>query len=106
RTHSVGGTVRVFERLRDGVQVAAGGEAAVDVLRSSALGDRHESRGSAFAEVEVVAGRLRVYPGVRVDGYSTFGVAWSPSMAASWQASPRLKLRASGGRAFRVPTFT
>jgi iron complex outermembrane receptor protein len=106
RTHSVGGTVRVFERLRDGVQVSAGGEAAVDVLRSSALGERQESRGSAFAEVEVVAGRLRVYPGVRVDGYSTFGVAWSPSMAASWQASPGLKLRASGGRAFRVPTFT
>lgn len=106
RTHSAGGTVRVFERLSDTLQVAAGGEAAVDVLRSSALGDREEARGSAFVEVEAMAGPVRLYPGLRVDAYSTFGVAWSPSVAASWQAAPTVKLRAAGGRAFRVPTFT
>jgi outer membrane cobalamin receptor len=106
RTHSVGGTLRVYERLSDALQLSAGGEGAVDVIRSSALGDRQESRGSAFVEVEAVAGPVRLYPGVRVDGYSTFGTAWSPSVAASWQAAPAVKLRAAGGRAFRVPTFT
>lgn len=106
RTHSVGGTLRVFEQLRDNVQLSAGGEAAVDVLRSSALGDRDERRASAFAELEAVLGAVRLYPGVRFDTYSTFGQAWSPSVALAWQAASAVKIRAAAGRAFRVPTFT
>ena len=38
--------------------------------------------------------------------YSEFGGSWSPSAGLSWWAAPRVRLRASGGRAFRVPTFT
>lgn len=106
RTHSVGGTVRLFEDLRPGLRLSAGAEGAVDVLRSSALGDREESRGSAFAEVEAVTGRVRWYPGLRVDAYSTFGQAVSPALAVAWQARPTVKLRSAVGRAFRVPTFT
>lgn len=106
RTHSVGGTLRVFEQLSDHVRLSAGGEAAVDVLRSSALGDRDETRASAFAELEAVFGSVRLYPGARLDAYSTFGQAWSPSLAVAWQAAPDVKLRAAAGRAFRVPTFT
>ncbi len=106
RTHSVGGTLRVFEQLHDKLQLSAGGEAAVDVLRSSALGDRDETRASAFVELEAVAGPVRLYPGVRLDAYSTFGQAWSPSLAVAWQATSTVKLRAAAGRAFRVPTFT
>lgn len=106
RTHSAGGTLRWYERLTPRLHVSAGGEAAVDVLRSSALGDRNEARGSAFVEVEAVTGRVRWYPGLRLDTYSTFGQAWSPSLAMAWQARPTLKLRAAAGRAFRVPSFT
>jgi outer membrane receptor protein involved in Fe transport len=106
RTHGVGTTVRVHEQLRGAVRLSAGGEVAVDVIRSSALGDHEESRGSGFAELDVSAGRLMLYPGVRVDAYSAFGQAWSPSLAAAWTLAPRVKWRAAGGRAFRVPTFT
>lgn len=53
-----------------------------------------------------VADRLLVLPGIRVDAYTGFGTAWSPSLAISGWSSPRLKWRASGGHAFRVPTFT
>ncbi len=106
RTHSVGGTVRVFRQVRDTMVWSAGGEAAVDVLRSSALGDREETRASGFTELEMVVGDVRLYPGVRFDDYSTFGHAWSPAVALAWQARSDVKLRAAAGRAFRVPSFT
>lgn len=106
RTHSTGGTVRVFEQVREGLRVSAGGELALDVIRSSALGDHDEIRGSGFAELEATMGRIRLYPGLRLDGYSAFGHAWSPSLAVAWQVVPRVKARAAGGRAFRIPTFT
>jgi vitamin B12 transporter len=47
-----------------------------------------------------------VHPGVRFDGYSRFGSSWSPSLSMSAWTSSRVRLRASGGHAFRVPTFT
>ena len=43
---------------------------------------------------------------LRVDRYTEFGTSWSPSLGAGWWPAPRLRLRASAGRAFRVPTFT
>ena len=43
---------------------------------------------------------------LRVDRYDEFGASWSPSIGAGWWPVPRLRLRASAGRAFRVPTFT
>ena len=43
---------------------------------------------------------------LRVDRYNEFGTSWSPSLGAGWWPASRLRLRASVGRAFRVPTFT
>jgi outer membrane cobalamin receptor len=43
--------------------------------------------------------------GLRYDGYSTFGGAWSPRVAASWLSpKSRWKTRAAAGRAFRAPS--
>lgn len=106
RTHSVGGTMRVFQQVHDTLQWSAGGEAAVDVLRSSALGDHDETRVSGFTELELVLGDVRLYPGLRFDDYATFGHAWSPALALAWQVRPDVKMRAATGRAFRVPSFT
>ena len=43
---------------------------------------------------------------MRVDRYTEFGTAWSPSLGVGWWPSDLVRLRASAGRAFRVPTFT
>jgi iron complex outermembrane receptor protein len=43
---------------------------------------------------------------VRVDGYSAFGRAWSPSVSGGVWISPDVRLRASAARAFRIPTYT
>ena len=106
RTHVVGGGVRFGGRLAQSMRLTSGIEATADWLRSSALGDREEGRVSAFAELEARAGRLLLYPSARVDSYSTFGSAFSPSLAVALPVRPRVKWRASVGRAFRVPTFT
>jgi iron complex outermembrane receptor protein len=106
RTHVVGGGARLGGRLSPAMRLTSGVEATVDWLRSSALGDREESRVSGFAELEARSGRLMLYPSVRLDSYSTFGSAWTPSLAAAVTVRPRVKWRASVGRAFRVPTFT
>jgi iron complex outermembrane receptor protein len=106
RTHVAGGGARVAGRLTSQLRLTSGLETSLDWLRSSALGNREQSRVSAFAELEARAGRLMLYPSVRLDSYSTFGSAWSPSLAAALPLRPRLKWRVSVGRAFRVPTFT
>jgi iron complex outermembrane receptor protein len=106
RTHVAGGGVRTAGRLSPTLRLTAGVEGTVDWLRSSNLGDREEARVSGFAELEARAGRLMLYPSLRVDRYSAFGTAWSPSLAMALPLRPRVKWRTSVGRAFRVPTFT
>lgn len=107
RTHAVGGTMKIHRVLRPATQLSAGAHAGGDWIRSSNLGDHAVGHASAFAELQhVIGSRTVVYPGLRYDAYSTFGSAWSPSLAASTWVSPRLKVRSSVGRAFRIPTFT
>ena len=106
RTHVVGGGVRLGGRLTTALRLTTGVEATADWLRSSALGDREEGRVSGFAELEARLGRLLLYPSARIDSYTTFGSAFSPSLAMALPVRPRVKWRASVGRAFRVPTFT
>lgn len=106
RTHVAGGGVRVGGQLSPSLRLTSGVEATADWLLSSALGDRNEGRVSGFAELEARAGRLLLYPSARVDSYTTFGSAFSPSLAVALPVRPRVKWRGSVGRAFRVPTFT
>ncbi len=90
-----------------GLRLAAGVEAYRDELESASLGDRAEDRAAALAEV--AAGRIGAVTataGLRADLHERYGTVWSPSLAAAWWPAERLRLRASGGRAFRAPTWT
>jgi iron complex outermembrane receptor protein len=65
------------------------------------------ARVSGFGEWRQEIGtRTQVDGTLRVDRYSEFGTSWNPSAGIGWWASSMLRLRASVGRAFRVPTFT
>ncbi|MGE3275437.1 MAG: TonB-dependent receptor plug domain-containing protein [Vicinamibacterales bacterium] len=106
RTHAATATLRVSRETRAG-RVTLGGEGGGDWIRSSNLGDHAVGRASAFAEVQWRASEaVTLLPAVRVDHYSGAGTAVSPSLAAGWWVTPRVKLRGSAARAFRVPTFT
>lgn len=90
-------------RLR--VTLGAGGGG--DWIDSSNLGDRTYGRAHGFVEgLWTPADRVSIHGGTRVDHYSTFGTAWSPSLSVSTVVNERVRLRGSAARAFRIPTFT
>jgi outer membrane cobalamin receptor len=107
RTHEVLGTVRASLAVGDSGRVTAGAEGGADWIRSSNLGDHGSQRVSGFAEWrQAVNDRTDVDVSLRVDRYTEFGTSWSPAFGIGWWATPAVRLRASAGRAFRVPTFT
>ena len=107
RTHEVLGAFTASRALGTNASLTAGAEGGGDWIRSSNLGDHDRGRVSAFGEWrQTVARRMQLDASMRADRYSDFGTSWSPSLGAGWWPRSRLRLRASAGRAFRVPTFT
>ncbi len=107
RSHAMLGTVKASRSLGRGGSVTAGGEVSGDWLTSTNLGDRSLARVSAFAEARYALSQtLQVDASLRVDRYDEFGGTANPGVGVSWWVTPRFRLRGSGGRAFRVPTFT
>lgn len=88
-------------------RLAGGVEGYRDLLRSSNLGDRDESRAAGFAEVSAgsVAGAA-LSAGARADWHSRYGAFLAPSLAGAVRVARPLRLRASVGRAFRAPSWT
>jgi outer membrane cobalamin receptor len=106
-TNEALGSVKGSRGVARGGSVTLGGEGGGMWIRSNNLGDHTLQRISGFGEWRQPAGaRTQFDASVRVDRYSEFGASWNPSAGVSWWAAPRVRLRASGGRAFRVPTFT
>ncbi len=107
RTHSAGLLAKTHYAFADAASVTFGGELGGDWIVSSNLGDHSYSRTSLFSEVQwTFAKKAALYPGLRFDYYSNFGTAVSPSLSGSWWVVPRIRIRSSIGRAFRIPTFT
>jgi outer membrane cobalamin receptor len=107
RTHAVATNFRWHGTASAATQVSVVAGGGHEMIGSTNLGDRAFSRGSAGVEVRQSAGsRVVLHPGLRVDAYSGFGTSWSPSLATSGWIGERFRVRASGGHAFRVPTFT
>lgn len=107
RTHEALGTVAASRRIAHGGTVTLGGDGGSTWIRSNNLGDHSLQRISGFGEWRQPAGaRTQFDASLRFDDYSEFGSSWSPSAGVSWWGTQRVRLRASGGHAFRVPTFT
>jgi outer membrane cobalamin receptor len=107
RTHAVLTALRASRTAGIRGSITTGAEAGADWVRSTNLGDHDTRRISGFAEWRYApAANTQLDAGVRVDRYTEFGTAWSPSLGVGWWPVDAVRLRASGGRAFRVPTFT
>ena len=107
RTHATLAALRASRAVGNRGSLTTGVEGGADWVRSTNLGDHDTRRVSGFAEWRFApALRTQLDAGVRVDRYTEFGTAWSPSLGVGWWPSDVVRLRASGGRAFRVPTFT
>lgn len=107
RTHESIGSVRASRSVPAGGTVTLGTEGGGTWIRSNNLGNHTLQRVSAFGEWRQAAGRRAEFDAsLRADRYSEFGSSWSPAAGVSVWAAPRVRLRASAGHAFRVPTFT
>jgi len=107
RTHAAGLLAQTRFGISDKGVLAVGGELGGDWIASSNLGDHSYARTSLFGELQWMLGSSAiVYPGIRLDHYSNFGTSVSPSLSGSWWIAPRIRLRSSVGRSFRIPTFT
>jgi outer membrane cobalamin receptor len=106
RSHTVLGTFSGSHPAWGGT-ATVGVEGGADWIRSSNLGNHSTSRVSGFGEWRrPLTQTAQLDATLRVDRYDEFGTSWSPSLGAGWWPASRLRLRASVGRAFRVPTFT
>jgi outer membrane cobalamin receptor len=92
--------------LADRVLAAAGLHALRDEIRSSALGDHDEWSVAGSLELAASVARLNGTAGIRADRLVSGTVVASPAVSAAWSVDERLRLRSSGGRAFRSPTWT
>jgi iron complex outermembrane receptor protein len=106
RSHAVLGSLKANRAVAGGA-VTLGVEAGGEWIRSTNLHDHDTSRVSAFGEWrQPLGGRVQAEASLRVDRYNEFGTSANPSVGIGWWPSSVVRLRASAGRAFRVPTFT
>jgi outer membrane cobalamin receptor len=107
RTHAVGASAKIQYKPTDAGLFTLGGEVGGDWIESSNLGQHAFARTSLFSELQWIFSRtITVYSGLRLDYYSNFGASANPSLSGSWWVLPRIRLRSSVGRSFRIPSFT
>ena len=107
RSHAALGAIRGSRGVGDRGSVTLGLEGGSEWIRSTNLGDHDIRRMSGFSEWRYApVANVQLDASLRVDRYTEFGTAWSPSLGAGWWPSTAIRLRTSTGRAFRVPTFT
>lgn len=107
RSHALLGTVKASRAVGANAAATIGAEAGGDWIRSTNLRDHDTSRVSVFGEWRQSIGRrTQADASIRVDRYNEFGTSASPSLGIGWWPADHVRVRASGGRAFRVPTFT
>jgi iron complex outermembrane receptor protein len=101
------GAEEVARVASDHASAVVGASGDWSQLRSARLGNRTEHGTALFSEATLSGDDGRnVNAGLRGDWSSTFGAFLSPSLAASLPLSESVRLRASGTRGFRAPTWT
>lgn len=80
-----------------------------DSIHSNNLGIHARNRGAGYIDVDLhpSAQRWNLSAGARLEIFSGGAqTVWSPQLAGSFRITDNLKLRASGGYGFRIPTYT
>ncbi|MGA7340133.1 MAG: TonB-dependent receptor [Terracidiphilus sp.] len=84
-------------------------EADGDSIRSNNLGMHARNRGAGYVDVDLSPAKRRwnLSAGAREEIFSGGAqMVFSPQLAGSLRLTKQLKLRASGGYGFRIPTYT
>lgn len=88
--------------------VLVGVEADGDAIHSNNLGDHARNRAAGYVDLDLRPSKSRwgLSAGMREEGFSGGRMAFAPHLAGLLRVTDGLKLRASGGYGFRIPTFT
>jgi iron complex outermembrane receptor protein len=101
------GAVRRTEHLGQNASLFYGGEGFYDNVHSNNLGDHWRTRSAGYIDYDVRAfGRCSFSLGAREEVFDTNGAQFLPSISGGVWLKPGWKLKASVGRAFRLPTYT
>jgi iron complex outermembrane receptor protein len=101
------GALRRVQPLFKLGDVYYGLEEDTDAIHSNNLGDHGRNRGAGYVDVDLRAAQRGTFSaGAREEILSGGRAVFSPMLAASWFAASGIKLRASAGNGFRLPTFT
>lgn len=101
------GSLRRVEDLGHNTRLHYGVEAIGDSIVSTNLGNHSRQRGSGWAALDMRAlRRFSLSLGAREEVYGSLDHQFTPSLAGGAWLTPKLKLRASVSRAFRLPSFT
>lgn len=79
------------------------GENLFDLPAQPLQGSRSVLAG--LAELQAYSGPWNGFIGMRTDHYSDFSTHVTSYLGGSWQVTPAIRLRASGGNGYRVPSF-
>ena len=106
-TQTYGMDIHTLYQLQDNNRVILGGEIQKDVIKSNGLGDHTNKNLSLYSEYEAsLTERFYLNLGLRSDFFSGYSAQFNPNVSLALILSPKLKLRGSAGRAFRIPSFT
>ena len=98
---------RRTEPVARNARIFWGVEGDRESIRSTALGDHSRTRGAVYASLDERAfHRFSFSLGAREEIYSAHGAEFSPSAAAGYWVTSRIKLHAAASRAFRLPDYT
>jgi len=88
--------------------VLMGLEADGDSIRSNNLGVHARNRGAGYVDFDLKPAKSRwsLSVGAREEIFSGGLAVFSPELAGSLRVTSGLKIRASGGYGFRIPTYT
>ncbi len=103
------GSLQRTENLPAGTLLLMGLEANGDSINSNNLGLHARNRGAGYVDVDLRPAKKRwsLSLGAREEIFSGGAQAvFSPELAGSLRISSSLKLRATGGYGFRIPTYT
>jgi outer membrane cobalamin receptor len=109
-TTSYEGALRRADNFGSNTTLSYGVEADGDTIHSNSLGQHTRNQGAGYANLSLRAlGRFSLSLGARDEVLSDAGNGsnnvFSPSIAAAYTLTHTLRLRASAGHGFRLPTY-
>jgi len=101
------GDLRRHDKLPLNAVLSYGAEGFSESINSTNLGLRDRTRGSGYVFYDIRSvRRYSLSAGIREEIYGSGQVATSPSLSGAAWLSPRVKIRGSASRAFRLPSYT